>query len=180
MTIALETPRLVLREYTLNDAEALFALNTDPSVLRYVGKKPLSTVEEAAAQIVALQRQYAEVGYGRWAVMSKQTGAHIGWCGLKLRQSDEDERGTFTDIGYRFAQQSWGQGLAAEAAEACLAYGFESLRLPRIVGCANRENAPSIRILEKLGLRFVKDFFIEGTPSVWYQLWAHQYFERTE
>ena len=141
----LETPRLILREYTPEDAENLLQLNSDAELLRFVNKKPTESLDEALAQIAIFQQQYAEKGYGRWAVILKTTGEHVGYCGLKYRNAEADPRRDFTDIGYRFERKHWKSGFATEAARACLEFGFEHLDLQRLVGCAPVENKQSIR-----------------------------------
>jgi [ribosomal protein S5]-alanine N-acetyltransferase len=171
----LETPRLLLREYTPEDAADVLRLNSDAELLRFAHKKPSESLDEALAQIAVFQRQYAENGYGRWAVILKTTGEHVGYCGLKYRNAEADPRRDFTDIGYRFERPHWKSGFATEAARACLEFGFEKLHLQRIVGCAPVDNKQSIRVLERIGLKFYSNFLLEGDPSVWYQLWREEY-----
>ena len=65
----LETPRLILREYTLEDAPDVLHLNSDAEIMRFANKKPTESLDEALAQIADFQRQYLENGYGRWAVI---------------------------------------------------------------------------------------------------------------
>jgi [ribosomal protein S5]-alanine N-acetyltransferase len=172
----IETPRLILREYTPEDAADILRLNSDAGLLRFAGKKPTVSLDKALAQIAVFQQQYAENGYGCWAVILKSTGEHVGYCGLKYRNAEADPRRDFTDIGYRFERKHWKSGLATEAARACLEFGFEQLHLERVVGCAPVENRPSIRILERIGLKFYANFLLEDAPSVWYQLWRDDYF----
>ncbi len=176
MKISIETPRLMLREYTPEDAADILRLNSDADLLRFANKKPTATLDEALRDIAIFQQQYAETGYGRWAVILKTTGEHVGYCGLKYRNAEADPRRDFTDIGYRFERKHWKSGFATEAARASLEFGFENLNLPRLVGCAPVENKPSIRVLERIGLKFYGNFLLGNTPSVWYQLWRDDYF----
>jgi [ribosomal protein S5]-alanine N-acetyltransferase len=171
----LETPRLTLRAYTPEDAPDILRLNSDADLLRFANKKPTATLDEALADIAIFQQQYAENGYGRWAVILKTTGEHVGYCGLKYRNAEADPRRDFTDIGYRFERNHWKSGFATEAARACLEFGFETLHLPRIVGCAPIENKASIRVLERIGLRFYSNFLLENVPTAWYQLWRDEF-----
>lgn len=172
----LETPRLLLREYTPEDAPNILRLNSDADLMRFANKKPTESLDEALVQIAEFQRQYTENGYGRWAVILKDTHEYVGYCGLKYRNAEADPRRDFTDIGYRFERKHWKSGFATEAARACLVFGFEHLDLQRLVGCAAAENKPSIRVLEKIGLKFHSQFLLDNTPSVWYQLWRDDYF----
>lgn len=175
MAFRLETERLFLREYTLADAANLLEMNSDPEVVRYLPDAVLETEEEAAKIIQHIHNQYRQNGYARWATFLKGTGEHIGWCGLKYRAIEGDERGAFTDIGYRFAKRYWGQGFATEAASVCLNYGFNTLNLAEIVGCAEKENLGSLRVLEKLGFQFVRDFRLHGKLMAFCLLKKHEF-----
>lgn len=144
----LRTPRLVLRRLVPDDAQAMFDLNADPEVLRFTIDKPRASVEEARRFLEAYQAVYRDDGFARWAAIEEATGEWLGWCGLR-RQTDGD-----VDVGYRYRRAVWGRGFATEGARASLAYGFDELRLERIIGVAHIGNAKSIRVLEKIGLRF--------------------------
>ena len=88
-------------------------------------------------------------GYGRWACVDKASGEVIGFAGLKYL---EELQGT--DLGYRLLPSYWGRGLATEAALASIDYGFQQLRLPRLLGLVDPENTRSVRVLEKTGFLF--------------------------
>jgi ribosomal-protein-alanine N-acetyltransferase len=160
----LETPRLWLREFVLNDAAALFELNNDPAVLRYTGDQPFANVAAARA-FVAGYEQYARYGYGRWAVLRKDSNEFIGWCGLRHQPEILE-----TDLGYRFFQRHWGQGYASEAARACVRYGLSDLRLPQLVGRVMLGNMASIRVLENVGFSYWKPLDFDGVPDAYYRL----------
>ena len=163
--ILFETSRLSFRRVVMDDAPAIFQLNTNPEVIRYTGNLPFSNIKQAAEVIRNnIWKQYNENDYGRWAVILKSTNEFIGWCGLKFRP-DRDA----VDIGYRFAQAHWGKGIATEAAQKCLDVGFEKYNLDCIIGCAFYANKPSIRVLEKIGMTFKKEFILYNTRSVWYE-----------
>jgi [ribosomal protein S5]-alanine N-acetyltransferase len=145
----LETDRLFLREFVLNDLAPFFRMVSDPDVTRFIGVGA-KTAEAARTMLVERTMQdYRKHGYGRWATVLKSTGAVIGFTGLKYL----DEFGE-CDLGYRFFKEHWGQGLATEASRAVLAYGFDKLRLNQIAAFADIENKASVRVLEKLGFRF--------------------------
>jgi RimJ/RimL family protein N-acetyltransferase len=148
MTI-LQTERLLLREMTEADAEHLVRLAQNPNVTRYLPEPPLAGVEEAVRLLKAvIFPQYAN-RIGRWAVVRRDTGELIGWCGLKYIAGANEY-----DLGYRYFEEHWGRGYATEAALAVLRYGVERLRGARIVGKAMVGNAGSRRVLEKVGLAF--------------------------
>ena len=148
MRIILTTPRFYLREMTVADAEVSYALNSDPEVVRYTGDVGFADVA-AAHEFLANYDPYTRYGYGRWAVIDRQTEEYMGWCGLKYR-TDLDT----VDLGYRFAQKNWGRGIATETSLACLQYAFETLNLTKVIGEAALENPASIRVLQKVGMVF--------------------------
>lgn len=150
-----ETDRLILREIVPSDAEEFFKLNSDPAVTRYTGDGGTETVEEMRRGLEERPiRDYRVHGYGRWAAIWKANDRLIGMAGLKFLEELND-----VDIGYRFFPEYWGQGLATEAARACVDYGFNVLRLPHILGLVESENVASVRVLTKLG--FVYDQMID-------------------
>ena len=160
----LETERLKLREIMPSDAAVMYNLNLDPEVIRYTGDPPFESVNEAGT-FIKNYPDYAKNGYGRWAVVRKEDGEVLGWCGLKyLAESGE------TDIGYRFFKKYWGQGYATESAEACLHFGFEKLGLDTIVARAMHENLASIHVMEKLGMTYWKETDCKEHPAVCYKI----------
>lgn len=146
----LETERLIMRPFIQEDAPHFYELNNDPEVVKYTGDAAFADVETARSFLQHYQ-QYKLHGMGRFAVLDKATGDYLGWSGLKyMPETDE------VDIGYRFFRHCWGKGYATESSRAFLQYGFEKLGLERIVARSMEENTASIRVIEKLGLRFVK------------------------
>jgi len=167
-----DSARLHFRPLTAADAPGMFALDSDPAVHRYLGGVGGQMVKEpaqSAATIAFIQAQYAGAGIGRWAVLERETGEFMGWAGLKLVAGPINGQHDFYDLGYRFRPQYWRQGYGFEAAQAWLAYGFQTLRLPRICAYADAENAGSRRILTNIGLREGNNFLEGGTPCVWYE-----------
>ena len=147
-----ETERLRFREIGPNDALGLFRLEQDPIVRRYVGvDKGFATVEDARAFAERYQDVYRKDGYARWAAIERGTEDFLGWCGLRKQPNGD------VDLGYRYRPDTWGKGLATEAARECLRYGFDVLGLEEIVATAMPENVASLRVLEKVGFRFVHE-----------------------
>lgn len=164
MNWVIETKRLRLREFDMSDASAFYALNADPKVLQNTGDKPFKTVEEAG-QLIVNYDQYKQHGFGRWTVVSQETHEVLGWCGLKKHKEG------FVDIGFRFFKKYWGKGYATEAAQACLEYGFNQKHVDEIIGRTSEENKASIRILEKIGLKYWKHDSCEGIEnSIYYKI----------
>lgn len=154
-----ETSRTFLREFQFSDRDHLYALNADPQVLKYTGDTPFSSVSEAA-EFLTRYNEYRKYGRGRWAVVSKNNGDFLGWCGLKYHPDEG-----ITEVGFRFFRKYWGQGYATESAGASLEYGFQSLRLPCIYAHSHVDNTASLRVIEKLGMTRVKDFDYDGMPA---------------
>jgi ribosomal-protein-alanine N-acetyltransferase len=149
----LETPRLILRPHTLHDVEPSYQMMLDPEVGRYTGDGGSISLDEMRQRIKKhVLGDYEKHGFGRFAVELKATGKFIGFAGLKyLSHIDE------VDIGYRFVRDQWGKGIATEAVNACLPYGFETLGLKRIIGLVMPANTASIRVLEKTGFQFEEE-----------------------
>ncbi len=169
MITILETDRLLFREFVLDDVEDFFRMVSDPDVIRYTGDGG-KTLEEARKGLEErLFQDYWNYGYGRWAAIYKPTGTVIGFAGLKYL----DDVGE-VDLGYRFFKEHWSKGLATEAAKAVLNYGFDSLRLPRIIGIADIQNKASIRVLEKVGFKFEKFTTYRGFDVAWYGRWRDE------
>ena len=159
-----ETERLVMRELAAGDAQAFYTLNSHPEVMRLTHDTPLRSAEEAE-QAIARYPDFDEIGYGRWGCVLKESGALIGFCGLKyLRDLD------VTDVGYRFLPEHWGQGLATEACGACIAFGFDVIGLERIVAFVLPENAASIRVLEKVGFEREGEQHYDGVQAIRYAI----------
>jgi ribosomal-protein-alanine N-acetyltransferase len=158
MSFRLTTERLLLREMTADDAHHAFLLNSDPEVVRHTGDGPFASVE-AARTFLAAYPDYRLHGFGRWAVVRQEDGQWLGWCGLKRHPNGD------VDLGYRLLRAHWGQGYATEAGKACLEVGFGQFELATIIGRVARENSASIRVLEKLGMRYWKTDVCEHDPE---------------
>lgn len=165
MNVLIETSRLLIRTFTINDAGLIYELNKNPEVTRYTGD-PITSIEHAAEVLEkTILPQYALYNHGRWAVHIKQDLTFIGWCGLKFRPERNE-----VDLGYRFLPAYWGTGYATEAAFATLKYGFEQLHLPRIFAAAELGNKDSWRVLEKCGMQYIGDELIDGHMARTYEL----------
>lgn len=164
MNIIIETPRLLLREFTIDDAGLIYELNRDPAVTRYTGD-PVRDIEHGAVILRdTIMPQYVLYNHGRWAVIEKSELRFIGWCGLKARPERNE-----TDLGYRFLASAWGRGFATEAAYASLRYGFDKLHLQRIVGRAMPGNLASLRVLEKCRMSYLQDEIVDDHPAKTYE-----------
>src|SRR5476649_247101 len=157
----IETQRLALRRLTADDAAFVRELVNEPSWIRFIGDRGVRTLEDARAYLekgpLAMYRRH---GFGLWVVEVKETGEATGLCGLIKRDALED-----VDIGFAFLPRFWGRGYAIESAQAVLAYGREILELDRIVAITSPDNDASIRLLEKIGLRFEQTIEFAGEPT---------------
>ena len=170
------TSRLTLREVQDSDVEGIFRLDSDPEVHRYLGNKPISTLEESRAVIAYIRNQYKSNGLGRMAVIEKATGDFIGWAGLKYEDMVKPKE-PYYDLGYRLIKQYWGKGYATEASVASLKYGFETLSLEEICGGAAIGNKASNRILSKIGFVMEAPFMFDGEMHNWYVMDRERYNE---
>jgi RimJ/RimL family protein N-acetyltransferase len=146
----LETERLFLRPFSADDSEFILELVNEPSFIQNIGDRGVRSLEDARAYILnGPVASYAKNGFGLYLVVLKKTYESIGMCGLIKRDTLED-----VDIGYAFLPKFWGQGYAVEAARSVKAYAKDAIGLKRIVAITDPANDSSIRVLEKIGLRF--------------------------
>jgi RimJ/RimL family protein N-acetyltransferase len=147
--IVLQTERLRLRHMTLDDAEFMLGLLNDPGWHRFIGDRGIRTVDGAREHILkGPMAMVARLGFGFYLVERKEDGRPLGLCGLAKRDFLDD-----VDIGYAFLPEYGGQGYAFEAAQGVLAHARD-LGLTRLVATVVPDNDASIRLLQKLGLRF--------------------------
>ncbi len=148
----LETDRLVLRELTLDDAAMILALLNEPGFLEFVGDKGVRDLSGARRYLTeGPLASYERNGFGLLCVLVKDIGRDpvpIGICGFLTRAGQKD-----VEIGFALLESSSGRGYGTEAAAAVLDWGRETLGLERILAVADPENAASLRILEKIGMR---------------------------
>ncbi|MBL7939274.1 MAG: GNAT family N-acetyltransferase [Flavobacteriales bacterium] len=147
--IAANGSRIVLRELDDRDAAGIFQLNNDPEVLKYVHDVPFADIGAARAWISNIAEQLP-YGIGRWAIEAKD-GAWIGRCSLRTQKDGE------VLMGYRLLREHWGMGYASEAVRLLLGIAFEELKLPYVASKVARQNAASIRVIEKNGGVFWKE-----------------------
>jgi ribosomal-protein-alanine N-acetyltransferase len=160
----LETARLVLRPCVLGDVDPLHALWTHPDVRRYLWDDVIIT-RERAAQTVRDAIASADAGLGLWIVIERATGMRAGFCGLIRREPD-----AAPELMYGLAPASWHRGYATEASEAVLAYAFGVLRAARVTAATDVPNGASIRVMERLGFRYVRRGLLNGLDTLFYEI----------
>lgn len=172
MKNSIETERLLLRPLLAEDADGMFALDSDPEVHRFLGNQPIQSKEEAVSVIAFVQEQYESLGIGRWAVLEKSSGEFLGWSGLKKITEPFLGMPFYYDLGYRFRTQYWGKGFATEAAKAWVNEGFHTLQLPALFASTHLENHASAGVLMKCGFTEQAPVEREGDRYRWFQLKA--------
>ena len=161
----LETRRLVFRHQTPSDLDSLWALYRDPEITRYIPDAP-RTYEEAREELewhMYGHRERPELGL--WATVLKETHAFIGRCGLLPWTIDGRDE---VEVAYLIGRGYWGQGLGTEAAQAIVDYGFDRLNLPRLICLIDKDNLASLRLAERIGMRFEKEGRDENGPFLLY------------
>jgi RimJ/RimL family protein N-acetyltransferase len=163
MQIFLATQRLVLRRFTIADADNLVSLDADPEVMRFItGGIPTSRAEIQDEVLPAFLRYYQRYeGYGFWAAIEKETGEFLGWFHFRPRAGAAPGE---VELGYRLRKSAWGQGYATEGSRALIRAGFTQFGVQRVVAETMAVNLASRRVLEKAGLILVRAF---------HQPWPH-------
>ena len=160
MTI-LETERLTLRKITLDDAAFMLDLLNQPSFIQFIGDRGVRTLDDARRIIEdRYLAAYERLGFGIYLTQLRGTSVPIGICGLVKRDGLDN-----VDIGYAFLPQYWSKGYASEAASAVLGYARSTLGMKRILGITIPGNTSSIRVLEKIGLKFERMIRLPGEET---------------
>ena len=146
----LETERLILRRFVVEDAQFVLNLVNEPSFLRYIGDKKIRTLDDARQYILSGPvASYERHGFGLCLVELRESHAPIGMCGLLKR-----EELPAPDIGFALLPEFWNKGFAFEAAAAVLRDARERLGLQRVLAITSLDNEASIKLLQRLGFTF--------------------------
>lgn len=159
------TARLTLRGFTAEDFDEFAAMRADAEVMRYIGLTGAQAREQSEAWLEKNRKRWADEGFGMWAVTDRRDGRLLGWCGLSRLENTRE-----VELGYGLRRDAWGRGLTTEAARASVRYGFEEKSAGRIVAVAMPENTASRRVMEKLGMRYVRKDFFYGSGVVYYAI----------
>jgi ribosomal-protein-alanine N-acetyltransferase len=162
----LETARLTLRWFTDEDVQVMFDLNSDPEVIKYAESTPTRTLQEAKERLEeGPLSDYRKYGYGRFAVVLKETGDVIGFCGIKYLPEIN-----LPEIGYRYLKEYWGRGIGTEAARVCVGFARDDLEIEKLVALIIPENVASIGVAEKLGMGRGALIRIDGVDAIQYEM----------
>lgn len=146
----IETNRLIISHLSVDDAAFIMKLVNTPGWLQYIGDRNVKSLDDGRRYLQQGPfKSYAQWGFGLLRVTLKNTGTAIGICGLIKRDGLED-----VDIGFALLPAYSGKGYAYEAAAAVLDYARHQLGIHRIVAITLVDNASSLKLLQKLGLRF--------------------------
>ncbi|MBW4446309.1 MAG: GNAT family N-acetyltransferase [Spirirestis rafaelensis WJT71-NPBG6] len=156
----IETVQLKFRHFTAEDFDDLFRLYTDPEVMKYLSPR---TKEQTQASLSKDIQHWQEHNFGMWAVIDKQSSKIIGRCGLGFLDNTSE-----VELGYVFDKSYWNMGLATEPSKATLKYGFEEVKLERIVAIAKPENIASVCVIEKVGMKYEKNAHHYGVDVIYY------------
>jgi RimJ/RimL family protein N-acetyltransferase len=146
----IETERLLIRPWREGDREEYLASCNSEAVTAHLGGP--AKVEHIDAALARIARSQDEHGFSFWAVERKSDGRFLGYCGLKLTNLPGTPVERDIEIGWRLREDAWGQGYASEAAEAVLAWAWANLSVERIVSFTIPANAPSRRVMERIGM----------------------------
>jgi [ribosomal protein S5]-alanine N-acetyltransferase len=158
----IETPRLRLRQFRMEDLDDFSSLVGDPAVMKYFGTGEVINREAAEVVLEKIINGWSRRGFGRWAVIHKGHQKLIGFCGFRLLDD-------VPELNYLLAVEYWGAGLATEACAACVRYGFEESNFDRIVAAVRVENAASQGVLKKVGMRYKEDKRYEGFDFLYFE-----------
>ncbi len=174
MYVVLETERMILRRLTGADVDNLVELDSDPEVMRYLTGGRATPRDVVADELLPrLLDEYDRTpGYGRWAAIDRDTGAFLGWFGLRQGAVDEavDEATSEAasasggdagpELGYRLRKPAWGNGFGTEGSRGVIRLAFTELAVPRVWAQTMAINRASRRVMEKAGMRFVRTFHL--------------------
>ena len=166
----LETERLILRHFTDDDVDDVFAVIGDPLTMKFYPQT--FTREDARRWVTRSQERYRTDGFGLFAVVLKSNREVIGNCGV-VKQNVEGE--SLLEVGYHFRRDYWGHGYATEAARACVEYAFRQSGTAKVVSLILPENQPSRRVAERNGMKVEKFVTFHDLPHLMYAVTRETY-----
>ena len=160
MHIVLKTPRLTIRQFTEDDVDNLLDLNSDPEVMRYLGRTAPRQIlqDEIIPFHLGVYQRFGRLG--TWAAESADNGEFLGW--FHFRPGPDI---TNIDLGYRLRRSTWNKGYATEGSRALISMGFTGLGVQRVFARTMTVNAASRRVMEKCGLTLVRTLPYKGPDA---------------
>jgi ribosomal-protein-alanine N-acetyltransferase len=183
--VKIKTKRLLIRTLSMSDLESVYSIVSDDDVLRFLPDDKMSRAQFSGV-LEWLIRCYAHNTEAKiikftLAIALKDAGTLVGWCGLGPLEFEQEK----IELYYGLAKDFWGQGIATEAGRAMVDYGFNVIGLKEIVAVVSPENMASKRVIEKMGMSFVKqvaglpDQFINYENDLYYSLTRDNYLEKS-
>lgn len=157
MNVFLETERLILREFTVEDVDHLVELDSDPEVVHFItGGEPTSR-EYVETELIPAYLDYHRrtPGFGFWAVIEKSSGEFLGWFHFRPGEGHPPDE---PELGYRLRRAAWGHGYAVEGSRALIDKGFTDLGVRRVLAETMAVHTASRRVMEKSGMRLLRTF----------------------
>lgn len=153
----LETTKLIFRSFTTQDLPKFAEIQADADVMRYIGG--VQSSEDSEQQLLEIIRLDEECGLARFAIELKATPGLIGYCGFK-------PAGDFTDLGYQYGKEAWGQGIGLEAAKTIREYGLSELGIQNMEAGGSIQNIASVKIMEQLGFANREELLFDGQKAI--------------
>ena len=147
--------RLGFRNWVDADVKKMIRINSDKEVMKFFPFLP--SEQQTRDFIIRMQKQFAHKGYCYFATDLLETNTFIGFIGI----SEQTYKASFTpctDIGWRLSKEYWSKGFATEGAKACLTYADKNLNLPQIFAIASQINKNSIKVMDKIGMQYLRNF----------------------
>jgi RimJ/RimL family protein N-acetyltransferase len=163
----LETSRLMLRELTHNDHDAVKEFTDDPEAMRFFSMFTAGDPKAAAEWIARQQKRYEDFGMGLWAMIDKETNKYVGQCGLLVQEVDGIKE---LEIGYNLLTRCRGKGYATEAAVSCRNYAFKNQLAPSIISIIHVDNINSQQVAARNGMLRDKQTSFRDTPVYVYRI----------
>ncbi len=161
----LETERLILRSQQPEDTETIVKMFADAEVMRFIADGnviPRNIAEQSVNRWNEYERKH---GFTSWAVVRKEDDVFIGKCGFNYLPDNSD-----IELSYMLDEPYWGNGYASEVAKATLDHGLNKLGLKRVVALVYPQNSPSIRVIEKSGFKYEKEYDYKGIKMLMYAI----------
>ena len=171
----IETERLLLRMFEPKDLDAAYVLFNDVEVQKYLSPQNQRNREQLKNLLEKCLKYWGERGFGMWCVTEKNVGKMIGYCGFQYF-----DKTTEIEIVFGYLKEYWGKGIATEAAQVCLKYGFEQLSLKNIFAVTDPNNIASQRVLEKLRMLLCEKIVHYEMNTVTYTISKNQYQSLTQ
>ncbi|HYN12097.1 MAG TPA: GNAT family N-acetyltransferase [Burkholderiales bacterium] len=165
MADLIETERLRLRPFRLDDAVAAYTWLGDPIVMRYTPTRPDSSVQKTRDRLAGYETHQLRHGFSKWLVVERASGQPVGDAGLLVLEGEG-----WIELGFRFERTFWGRGFATEVGAAWVSAAFGDLGLDELGAFVHPENTASLRVLEKLGFRGERRDKVQGMPAIRFTL----------